>query len=149
MKIIKDTKLFHRLKCIHELDKSGDISRVLWKALFNPLGDILNDEIPVFYGGLDHIDVMSNQIVFHDIGVNDRNNSFIIRKDSKNDGNLLNDNVPDCIYCFNEYGSVLLSDGYDIQLMLYPEETKISMEYEDDSQMSVGIAYCPFCGRKL
>jgi hypothetical protein len=69
MKTIRNTKLFNELK------KNSS-----WETLFDGI-DIKDSEIPVFAGGLDHIDVKTGGIYFHDIGCNNRENSFVIRKE--------------------------------------------------------------------
>ena len=67
MKTIRNTKLFNELK------KSPQ-----WETLFIEY-EIKNQGIPVFFGGLDHIDVKPKGIYFHDIGCNGKDNSFVIR----------------------------------------------------------------------
>ena len=69
MKAIRNTKLFNNLKKHPE-----------WDTLF--LDDNLKDsEIPILAGGLDHIDIRPDGIYFHDIGSNNRDNSFVIRRE--------------------------------------------------------------------
>jgi len=80
MKTIRNTKLFNDLK-----------ENPTWDTLFNfrevpgypgsKEPTIKDCEIPILSGGLDHIDVKEKGIYFHDIGSNDRDNSFVIRKE--------------------------------------------------------------------
>jgi hypothetical protein len=66
---VRNTKLFNELK-----------ENPNWETLFDGT-DIKDSEIPVFAGGLNHIDIKPAGIYFHDIGCNDRDNSFVIRKE--------------------------------------------------------------------
>lgn len=69
---IRNTNLFEKIM------NSTD----MWNALFkDDAGTIEDFRIPVFFGGLDHIDIKKNGIYFHDIGSNDKDNSFVIRKE--------------------------------------------------------------------
>jgi len=69
---IRNTFLFEKI--MNSEDK--------WNALFkNNQGTIEDIRIPVFFGGLDHIDVKKNGIYFHDMGCNGKDNSFVIRKE--------------------------------------------------------------------
>ena len=57
-------------------------SEDMWNALFkDDQGTIEDSRIPVFFGGLDHIDVKAKGIYYHDIGCNGKDNSFVIRKE--------------------------------------------------------------------
>lgn len=80
MKIIKNNYIFARLMAVYELDTREDIEWRLWKCLFDDNGDIEDNDIPILAGGLDHITVTKNQVVFHDIGCNGKDNSFVIRR---------------------------------------------------------------------
>lgn len=69
---IRNTFLFEKI--MNSEDK--------WNALFkNNQGTIEDIRIPVFFDGLDHIDVKKNGIYFHDMGCNGKDNSFVIRKE--------------------------------------------------------------------
>lgn len=69
---IRNTKLFQKI-----MD-----SEDRWNVLFkDDVGTLEDMRIPVFFGGLDHIDVKKNGIYFHDIGCNGKDNSFVIRKE--------------------------------------------------------------------
>ena len=70
---IRNTKLFRELQ-----------EKPEWETLFRyPVDGITPEmkdyEIPNLAGGLDYIEVKSGGIYFHDIGCNNRNNSFVIR----------------------------------------------------------------------
>ncbi len=52
----------------------------MWNALFkDDQGTIEDSRIPVFFGGIDHIDVKANGIYYHDIGCNGKDNTYVIR----------------------------------------------------------------------
>jgi len=68
MKTIKDTKLFNEVK-----------ANPAWSELFNGYGP-KSEEIPFLAGGLDRIKTTANGVYFYDIGCNDKDNSFVIRK---------------------------------------------------------------------
>lgn len=75
MIIIRDTKLFNKIK-----DDNNDA----WGALFvDDQGSLENDEIPTFFGGLDHIDIKNRGVYYHDIGCNEKDNSFVVRPELK------------------------------------------------------------------
>ena len=75
MQTIRNSKLFEKIM------NSED----MWNALFKDnMGTIEDSRIPMFFGGLDHIDVKTNGIYFHDIGCNGKDNSFVIRKEMGN-----------------------------------------------------------------
>ena len=77
---IRNTKLFNELK-----------ENPTWDTLFNfhevsgypgsKEPEIKDREIPTLAGGLDHIDMKPSGVYFHDIGYNNRDNSFVIRKE--------------------------------------------------------------------
>jgi len=72
MKVIRNTKLFEKIM------NSEDA----WNALFKDNeGTIEDSRIPVFAGGLDHVDVKKNGIYYYDIGCNGKDFSFVIRKE--------------------------------------------------------------------
>jgi hypothetical protein len=76
---IRDTKLFNELVEESKME-NGDT----WNALFVDCPEHSkivpkNNNIPVFAGGLDHIDVKPRGVYFYDIGCNDRDHSFVIR----------------------------------------------------------------------
>jgi hypothetical protein len=82
MKIIYNTHLFNRLKSISALySDDGDWEREIWLGLFNRYNEIIDEDLPIFHGGLSNIEETRNQFVFYDIGCNDKNNSFIVRKE--------------------------------------------------------------------
>ena len=69
---IRNTKLFEKIMA----------SKDMWNALFKDnVGTLEDQRIPVFSGGLDHIDIKRNGIYFHDIVCNGKDNSFVIRKE--------------------------------------------------------------------
>ena len=75
MKTIRDTKLFDKIK--------GD-NNDAWDALFvDDQGSLENDEIPTFFGGLDHIDTKKRGVYYYDIGCNGNDNSFVVRPELK------------------------------------------------------------------
>jgi len=62
-----------------DLEKNPD-----WKTLFGADFNPKNPNIPILFGGLDHISKTKKFFVFHDIGCNGRDNSFRIgRKEKK------------------------------------------------------------------
>ncbi len=79
MRTIRNTELFNELKENPGLDTLFYFYEVPgYPGSKEP--EIKDSEIPVFAGGLDHIDVKEKGVYFHDIGSNDRDNSFVIRK---------------------------------------------------------------------
>lgn len=67
---IRNSKLF--AKIMNADDK--------WNALFKDnQGTMEDNRIPVFFGGLDHIDIKAKGIYYHDRGCNGKDNSFVIR----------------------------------------------------------------------
>ena len=81
---IRNTKLFNELRKKPEWDTLFTYNEVPgYPGSQEP--NIKDDEIPIFAGGLDHIDVKPKGIYFHDIGCNDRNNSFVVRPELKNE----------------------------------------------------------------
>lgn len=81
MKIIKNTKLFNRLQAVSKLvENNDDWEKIVWLGLFNNQCRLIDEDIPVLVGGFDHITETDNQFVFHDIGCNEKDNSFIIRR---------------------------------------------------------------------
>ena len=64
---IYDDKLFAELK--------KDFS---WETLFDNDYNLKNVNIPIFFGGLDHMSKTNKYFTFHDIGCNGRDNSFRI-----------------------------------------------------------------------
>lgn len=75
MMVIQNTWLFNRVM------KSED----KWKVLFTEDFELIDENIPILAGGLDHIVVKENEIQYHDIGCETgsgyRDNSFTLRKD--------------------------------------------------------------------
>ena len=69
MVTIRNQKLFEELKMADDE----------WAALFNWDGNIKDDRIPIFLGGLDHIEICPKGIYFYDIGMNYKTNNFVIR----------------------------------------------------------------------
>ena len=67
MKTLKDHKLFQEL-----------VENPCWETLFDADYNLKNPNIPVLFGGLDHISKTKKYFVFHDIGCNGRDNSFRI-----------------------------------------------------------------------
>lgn len=75
MKIIRDTKLFDKIK---------DSNYGAWDALFSDdQGTLENEGTPTFFGGLDHIDMKKRGVYYHDIGCNGKDNSFVVRPELK------------------------------------------------------------------
>lgn len=73
MKTIRNSKLFH------ELQKNPE-----WETLFqNNEGTLKDNLIPILFGGLDHIEMRKNGVYFIDIGCNGKDNSFVIRPESR------------------------------------------------------------------
>jgi len=80
MIVIRNTKLFDLLKEKPEWDILFDFSEVFgYPNSQEP--EIKDQEIPIFAGGFDHIEVKEKGIYFYDIGCNNRDNSFVIRKE--------------------------------------------------------------------
>ena len=69
MKVVRNTKLFE------ELISNQDT----WDTLFDWNGDIKDDRIPIFLGGLDYIEINPRGVYFYDIGFDGRKHSFVIR----------------------------------------------------------------------
>lgn len=74
MIVVKNTKLFQDLK-----------KNPQWDTLFSDdKGTLKDSQIPILYGGLDHIEVTKNRICFYDIGtsINEKicDNSFVVKK---------------------------------------------------------------------
>ena len=82
MKIINNTALFNRLQTISKLVKdSNGWEKEVWLGLFDNQCRLIDEDVPVFVGGLDNIEETRNQFIFHDIGCNGKDNSFIVRRD--------------------------------------------------------------------
>ena len=67
MKTLKDHNLFQEL-----------VENPCWETLFDADFYPKNPNIPVMFGGLDHISKTKKYFYFHDIGCNGRDNSFRI-----------------------------------------------------------------------
>ena len=67
MTTINDSKLYNELK-----------KNPSWETLFDASYERKNPNIPVLFGGLDHISRTRKYFYFHDIGSNGRDNSFRI-----------------------------------------------------------------------
>ena len=75
MYTIYDHQLYTELK---ECLSDGAGNRKLWETLFDEDYYLKNPNIPVLFGGLDHISKTKKYFTFHDIGCNGRDNSFRI-----------------------------------------------------------------------
>ena len=75
MKTIRNTELFNEINDLTETEDQA------WDTLFTDSKDpeLKDNRIPTLTGGLDHIDRKEKGIYFHDIGVNLKDNSFVIR----------------------------------------------------------------------
>lgn len=72
MKTIRNSELFEKIANAEDV----------WNALFkDDEGTLEDDDIPVFFGGLDHIDVKPKGVYFHDMGSNEKDNSFVVRRE--------------------------------------------------------------------
>lgn len=104
MKTIRDTKLF---KDLIETDYP-------WRTLFLPedQGEFRNSEIPNLLGGIDHIEYKKKGVYFHDIGCNNRDNSFVIRPELEQQG--------------LEYAITYKQEGTEKPYFLYDSEKEVA-----------------------
>jgi hypothetical protein len=92
MKTIRNTELFKILKKTWTTYEGKMPSKkywtagetemdILWNALHEPGQDhiLIDPETPHLIGGLDHCEITKKGFYFHDIGCNDKDNSFVIR----------------------------------------------------------------------
>jgi hypothetical protein len=75
MHTIYDHQLYTELK---ECLSDGAGNRKLWETLFDEDYNLKNPNIPVLFGGLDHISKTKKFFYFHDIGCNGKDASFRI-----------------------------------------------------------------------
>ena len=72
MKVIKNTQLFTALKDAY--NKDGN-----WWNIIATQTIMSRGAIPFLTGGLDHVELKSNSFFVYDKGVNERNNSFVVK----------------------------------------------------------------------
>lgn len=80
MIVIKNSKLFSKLKLVSEDAPCDTFLKTLFKKGVDGAPEIEDDAIPVLTGGLDFVNVTKKSIIFIDRCCNDADNSFCIRK---------------------------------------------------------------------